>query len=57
MGPTADQIQGLVNILSLTPKESERWLRAYNCDTAKAINAFYDEGGVLKIQNVGQVPI
>lgn len=53
MGPTADQIQELVIVTGATPKDSERWLKAYDCDTAKAVNAFFDEGGVLKIQNVG----
>lgn len=52
MAPTISQIQDFVNITDITAKEAERWLKAYDCNTDKAANAYFDEGGVLKASSM-----
>ena len=52
MGPTNAQIRDLVTITSISLKESEKWLKAYENNVEKAANAYFDEGGVLKAQAV-----
>ena len=54
MSPTTAQIRNLVSITGISLKESEKWLKAYECNVEKAANAYYDEGGVLKTQCVSQ---
>ena len=52
MNPTTPQIRNLVSITGITLKESEKWLKAYECNVEKAANAYFDEGGILKEQAV-----
>lgn len=54
MSPTTAQIRNLVSITGISLKESEKWLKAYECNVEKAANAYFDEGGVLKAQFVSQ---
>ncbi|KAL8794906.1 MAG: hypothetical protein Q9195_002618 [Heterodermia aff. obscurata] len=50
MTPTAAQIRDLVTITGISLWESEKWLKAYECNVEKAANAYFDEGGVLRAQ-------
>lgn len=41
-------LTGLPSLVALS--EARRWLKAYDCNFEKAVNAYFDNGGVLKAQ-------
>ena len=43
-------VDGLATILGISFNEAQDWYKANGSNTEKAANAYFDNGGVLKIQ-------